>query len=262
MRSPLRSCNTPLPRSCGFTLIEILFALIILAINGSAVAASLALAASLVRAAGQILAAIPDIDPALICSGACLVLRSPRQLTRSTPAARRLGLTLVEVLVAIAIAGIILSTLGGFTSSLVRGGRSLDTVMDRNLIDHAFRLVLEGEFGRAGEGLATGHCGLAIGSGGGELHVRRRGDGGEVEHLVFSAGVDGAGLPALYRRQLPHARQPWLEDVNGFEVTPSGVGLGDRVQEVQVELTVHGQDAPVQWRILLPHQPCLGVVLP
>jgi hypothetical protein len=87
----------------------------------------------------------------------------------------------------------------------------------------------------------------------------------DPETVEVFAGLDGGGRPALYHRTVPHARQPWLEDVTGFRVLSGRDGNGEwRTIEhdavthwtgLRVELAWLDGDART-YELRLPHAPC------
>jgi prepilin-type N-terminal cleavage/methylation domain-containing protein len=247
----------------GFTLVEVLVATLVFSLNAVALFATLMLALTLLRAAALALEGLDALDLAQACGAAASLVgrlgRPTMAPVRSrAPRAPRRGLTLVEVLVALAIGGVILLALGSFAAATSSGRRALEARSDRLLIDHGMRLLFEGDVTRAGAGLAADECGLAIGAAGSRLDVWWRGSDGELHQIGYAAGVDGAGRPALYRRHHPHARQPWLEDVVALRVHVAervdGGGLA-RAAALDVALD-HATSDPSRWRVPLHHHPC------
>ncbi len=127
------------------------------------------------------------------------------------------GFTLVELLVAFALGAVILAAASG---SLVSTARISAAVEARGVEAQrrvAVPLLLRSLVGVAGRG--SDGCGLEVADGGRRLRLTGvpPGETGVATTEVFS-GLDGGGRPALYHRNLPHVRQPYLEDVTGFLV--------------------------------------------
>lgn len=133
------------------------------------------------------------------------------------PASSSRGLTLVEVLVALAIGAVVLTAASG---SLVSTARFSAAVEARGVDAQrrtAVPLLLRALMGSAGRG--RDGCGLEVAEGGRRLRLagRPQGEASVVTTELFS-GLDGGGRPALYHRTVPHARQPILEEVSAFAV--------------------------------------------
>lgn len=178
----------------------------------------------------------------------------------------RRGLTVVEVLIALAIGSLVLS----LAAATGQSSRRLSATIDARAIAAqratAVPLLLGRALALAGRGLDG--CGLHLADGG--LRARVHGvdlNGEEPETVEVFAGFDGGGRSALYHRTVPHARQPWLEDVTGFRV------LGGRDESGAWREVEH--DAVTRWTALrvelawpdgdvrtyelrLPHAPCAG----
>jgi prepilin-type N-terminal cleavage/methylation domain-containing protein len=176
----------------------------------------------------------------------------------------RRGLTLVEVLVALAIGSLVLS----LAAATGQSSRRLNGVIDARAIAGqratAVPQLVGGALGLAGRGLDG--CGLHVADGGERARLLGV-DLGDVapETVEVFAGLDGGGRPALYHRTVPHARQPWLEDVTGFRVLaaldedgtwrPIAHDAVTRWTRLRVELTWTDGDVRT-YEVGLPHAPC------
>lgn len=176
----------------------------------------------------------------------------------------RRGLTLIEVLVALAIGALVLSLAAATSQSSRRLGAAIDARALEGRRATAVPLLLGRALALAGRGLDG--CGLHVADGGLRARVHGIDLGDEQPETVeIFAGLDGGGRPALYHRSVPHARQPWLEDVTGFRVLTArdeeGTwraiehGAGLRWTAVRVELTWTDGDART-YELRLPHAPC------
>ena len=165
--------------------------------------------------------------------------RNPRRFARRS-GGRTSGVTLVELLVALAVAALILTAAGGLLSTARAGERTLsDTVEPRRALELAAELLREeialagfepwqpaaaggDPLPDAGPGLArivvtgaasaTQEIGLAF-------IDDRLPTGFVVRQLDYSADLDGRGVAQLYRRSGPSSRQPVVEGVSQLEVT-------------------------------------------
>lgn len=147
------------------------------------------------------------------------------------------GLTLVEVLVALAICSVIL----GLVASLLGSARAATASQDRatepaRTLDLAAELLAE-EIGLAGYRpwrLAPVETGpeilIASTPNGHSLRVRfvdDRAEGPAVERLLtFEAREDGAGVPQLYRQSGASSRQPLVAGVESLVVEAIVTGAG------------------------------------
>lgn len=174
------------------------------------------------------------------------------------------GLTLVEVLVALAIGALVLTLAASSAQSSRRLGAALDGMAVAGQRRTAVPLLVGGALARAGRGLEG--CGLQVADGGARARIIGVGPGDAVPETVeLFAGLDGGGRPALYHRTLPHARQPWLEDVTEFRVLAGRAGDGDwrpvahdavtRWTALRVELAWTDGDLRA-YEVRLPHAPC------
>jgi prepilin-type N-terminal cleavage/methylation domain-containing protein len=177
---------------------------------------------------------------------------------------RRRGLTLVEVLVALAIGSLVLSLAAATGHASRRLGATIDARAIAGQRATAVPQLIGGALGLAGRGLDG--CGLHVADGGGRARLLGvdLGDAAPETVEIF-AGLDGGGRPALYHRTLPHARQPWLEDVTGFRVLAGRAEDGTwraidhdavtRWTALRVELAWTDGDAR-GYELRLPHAPC------
>jgi prepilin-type N-terminal cleavage/methylation domain-containing protein len=181
---------------------------------------------------------------------------------------RRRGLTLVEVLVALAIGSLVV-TLASATSF---SSRKMNAVLDARAVagqrTTAVPQLLGGALALAGRGIDG--CGLELLDDGRRVRVRGVDLGDALPSTVeVFAGVDGGGRPALYHRSLPYVRQPWLEDVVGFEVVAGRDRDGSwrelahdgatRWTALRVTLSWSDDDVRTYERTL-PHAPCAEAV--
>jgi type II secretory pathway pseudopilin PulG len=265
-----------LPRSAGahgFTLVETLVAMMVLTVLGSGIAATLALVLSLLRSAAQMLSGLDELTIETVC--AALLIPTAHGAPpgpalpqhRASTARRRpasMGLTLVEVLIALAIGMLLLAAAMSLLRIAHAGRATAEERIEAALVRQGLGRIVAGELARAGGGLASNDCGLAVTTDGRQVDLWWR-DGGEDHHVSLTAGVDGSGRPALYRRRHPYPRQPWLEDVTAFAVIAQAADARDtdRIAALTVEATVLGTRGwPQRWSVALPHRPCLREVPP
>lgn len=262
-------------RACaqGLGLVEVLVALTVAALNLIGWTATLHVVLTLVRRIGE-LGAGPD--PAVTASAACaLALAVPRAPTssravvrmasvalrrRAAHVSRRLGLSLVELLVALAVGSLVVAGLAATSAAGVGAGRGASVAADAATLRHALPALVGEVVEKAGGGMRAA-CGLMVAEGASLMTVRRAAsDGTVVEEAVFAA-IDAAGRPALYLRRLPHARQPWVEDVIAFRVErvdpASEPGATDRAERVSLLVEHAALDVPVRFDVPLPHRPCV-----
>ena len=256
-------------RLSGFGLVEVLIALTIVAINAVGWTAMLQVVFTLVRRIGELSI---DVDPAVVASAACafgcLAPRvsaqgvSVRAHVHDRTASRcRLGLSLVELLVALALAALVVGGLAVTMAVTGRAARGATQAVDANTVRAALPVLLREVVEAAGRGMPEA-CGLIAPAGAFRLVVRRAlGDGSLVVDEIF-AGFDGGGRPALYLRRVPFARQPWVEDVTAFAVERVDLAPGistehARAERVIVRVTHAALDAPLPIEIALPHLPCI-----
>lgn len=149
--------------------------------------------------------------------------RAPWLRTSPRPAVD--GFTLVELMVALAVAallvGLLGSTLAGGASVAGNVGRASEAAQLRILAAGLLRAEVE----LAGRGSATSGLALELdpaGEGGDRIVVRYLADAYRAEPLLveatFFAAVDGRGRASLYRQPDDGVRQPWLLGVTGVHV--------------------------------------------
>jgi prepilin-type N-terminal cleavage/methylation domain-containing protein len=176
----------------------------------------------------------------------------------------RRGLTLVEVLVAVAIGSLVIALAAATSLSSRRMHAVLDARAVAGQRTTAVPQLVGGALLLAGRGIDG--CGLQVLDAGRRVRVRGvdRGDSTPSTVEVF-AGLDGGGRPALYHRTLPYVRQPWLEDVVGFEVNEARNETGswsavdhDAVTRwTALRVTLSWRDNDVRtYELRLPHAPC------
>jgi len=196
------------------------------------------------------------------------------------------GLTLVELLVALAIAGVVLTLLAGLTAGARQGAgrteRRADTVatlrLSAELLAEELRLAGTVPWpppaNPAPEALAAwlepavtvalGPAGDAVGLRG----IDHRLAGAPLQRdVVFEVVVDGAGEWQLYRRPLGSPRQPLVAGVTGLHVrwvvTAAGARVspvaadGQRIAALGLEIVVAGESLSVVAE--LPARPLLAV---
>lgn len=177
---------------------------------------------------------------------------------------RRLGLTLVEVLVALAIGSVVL---GAATAGLQASRRLQDAIDVRSVAGlraTAVPSLLGRALGLAGRGIDG--CGLQVAEAGRRARVLGIDLGAAAPEIVeVFAGVDGGGRPALYHRTVPYARQPWFEDVTDFRVPAARDASGAwRAVDHDALTRWTALRAEVSWTdgetrtydVPLPHAPC------
>ena len=176
----------------------------------------------------------------------------------------RRGLTLVEVLVALAIGTLILALAAATSQSSRRLSAAIDARATAGQRATAVPLLIGGALALAGRGLDG--CGLEVADDGrrARLHGIGLGDVEPKTKEIF-AGLDGGRRPALYHRTVPHPRQPWIEDVVGFRVLAGRDEGGawrtiahdalTRWTAIRVEL-VWADDDVRTYDLRLPHAPC------
>ena len=256
-------------RSCGrgVSLVEVLVALAVFAINLLAWQAALQLAFAMLRHIGAIEEhAAEDMAFAALCLSAAV----PPRLTRRRGVidaacevphvgSRRAGFTLIEVLIAITIATIVF---GLVAASVVMARRSTAVslgVSEAVTVRLVLPAVLHDAVGVAGRGLGVGAdtaCGVTVEEDGQRLVLRFVEQSVNVEEHVFAA-LDGAGRPALYLRRSPHPRQPWIEDVTSFSVVAIDVNDAMWTAAVLLEIEHAALDAPLRVSVPLLHHPCI-----
>ena len=257
-------------RRAGMTLVEVLVALALLAINLAGWSATIHLIAVLLQRTAQLVATLEPPELVGLCSLGWLVARPPTA-ARSEPARwfeggrcprawrARCGLSLVEVLIALALSSLVFTLVAGgvvsstrFTRSALERGDALDVKM-------ALPAMLQQVIAAAGRGV-TEACALAVDPSRVRLSVTHAAPGGTLVVDEVFAALDGGGRPALYLRRVPHVRQPWLEDVTAFQVLAVELDDDERVAAVVVTIDHLALSDPLVVRASLPHRPCLEAV--
>jgi hypothetical protein len=180
---------------------------------------------------------------------------------------RRSGSMLVEWLMGMALAGVVL----GLAASLLQTTRGPLRALDARMAE-AQRGVAVPQLVSllvAGAGRGMQGCSFELLDAGRHLRWRTTplGQATPVTLELF-AGLDGARRPALYQRQPPSARQPWLEEVVGFTVEGLIDADGAGLSAAAVGARVHALHIRLDWEdggrsgfiSPLPHTPCLGWV--
>ena len=174
------------------------------------------------------------------------------------------GVSLVELLLVLAVATMVLGGLAATLATASRVVRGTTQAVDAAAIQAVLPTLLRSLVETAGRGMSSA-CGLTANKGSGRLAIRRAlTDDSIVVDEVF-AGLDGGGRPALYLRRVPHARQPWVEDVTEFSVERVDIVAGSmpetaRVKRVVVRVRHDALEQPLDVEIELPHRPCLEPV--
>ena len=252
----------------GVTLVEVMVALAVMAINLVAWAAAVRLIVLLLQRTAELVSVLDGpADLAALCSLAVLVpvsmgTRGPRGAlsSRVSPDSlmhmRRSGFTLVEVLVALALSAMVFGLVAtGFVSAARFSRVSLasgDALTVRSALPTMLRQTIE----VTGRGVSEG-CALSIDASGRHVSVTfaTPGDIAVVDE-VFAA-LDGGGRPALYLRRAPHVRQPWIEGVTSFRVLDVEVGDDHRATAILAAIEHRALHQPLTVRVALPHRPCL-----
>jgi prepilin-type N-terminal cleavage/methylation domain-containing protein len=180
----------------------------------------------------------------------------------------RAGFTLVEVLLALAIGALVLAA----AAATATATRRLALVLDARTVDGqratAVPALLAGAAALAGR--AVDGCGLEVAEGGRRLRLHGVDLGAAAAATTeLFAGVDGGGRPALYLREPPFVRQPWLEEVTAFVVVAArDAGGAWRAPEHDGATRWGSLRMEVGWsdgdrrtvEVPLPHAPCAGVL--
>lgn len=238
-------------RAVGLTLVEVLVAVAVLMINLLGWLGTMQLIALLLRGTAQLLVSLEALDVSAFCPLALLGL-PPRWRCSG----RRAGVTLVEVLVALALTGLVFSLLAAAFGSTARFARAAMAAGEERSLRLAVPALLQQAIEVAGRGVSEG-CALSVHAGAGLLALRHTTAGGVLVADEVFAAVDGGGRPALYLRRLPHPRQPWLEDVTGFRVLDVEGDESGRVVAVLLELHHPAFEQALVVHVPLPHRPCL-----
>jgi prepilin-type N-terminal cleavage/methylation domain-containing protein len=177
---------------------------------------------------------------------------------------RRRGLTLVEVLIALAIGSMVITLASATSLSSRRMNAVIDTRATAGQRTTAVPQLVGNALALAGRGIDG--CGLQLLDDGRRVRVRGVDFGeGTPRTIEVFAGLDGGGRPALYHRTLPYVRQPWLEDVTAFEV-PSAQNEHGAWRAIDHDastrwstlmVTMAWTDNDVRtYELPLPHAPC------
>jgi prepilin-type N-terminal cleavage/methylation domain-containing protein len=253
-----------LPSRGGLTLVETIVAMAVLAINVVGWSALVHLVVVLLQRTAAVLELLDVPDLVAMCSAGVLCVAPWRSrptepygtITGPDRGAPRRGLTLVEMLVALAIASLLFGLVAAAFGSTSRFARAALASGDALTVRLALPTMLQQAIQVAGRGVREG-CGLGVDDSGRRLVVTSTlADGTLVVDEVFAA-LDGGGRPALYLRRVPHARQPWLEDVTSFRVQAHELDRDDRVASVELVLEHLALADPLAVHVTLPHRPCL-----
>ena len=262
------------PGACsrGASLVEVLVALSVFAINLLAWHAALQLVFAMLRHMGMIEAqAAEDIAFVGLCVSAAIPPRlAPRRGVFDAAGVvrhvgvRRAGLTLIEVLIAVAISMILLGLVAASVAMARRSTAVSLAVAEAVTVRLVLPALLHDVIGVAGRGLGDGAenaCGVSVKDDGRRLELRFVEQSVHVEEHIFAAR-DGAGRPALYLRRLPHPRQPWIEDVTGFSVVEVDHNDATWVRAVHLVVEHASLDAPLRVAVPLLHHPCVARSVP
>ena len=256
-------------RANGATMVEVVVALAILSLNVVAWSALVRLVLLLLQRTAALLASVDGPDLVGLCALGLVAVAPPVSGARRRPdlqaadvAARRpqdgRGLTLVEILVALALASLLFGLLASGFASVSRFSRAALATGDALSARLALPTMLQQAIQVAGRGVSDG-CAMTLDASGRRLAVSFRSGGEVVVDEVFAA-LDGGGRPALYLRRVPHARQPWLEEVTSFQVLDHELDADGRVTALGLTLHHLALGEPLEVRVTLPHRPCLEAV--
>lgn len=248
---------------CAVTLVEVLVALAVIAVNVAAWAAAIQLLVIMARSIA-VLTVPPDADDVvLMCALAALApwrVGAWRRRPESLPLADRRGLrglTLVEVLVALAVGVMALVIAAVVSASAVRINRDVQHHADASIVAAALPALLAEVVQVAGRRLGEDSCGIQLADAGGRLVIRSAKVDGVVDIDELLAARDGAGRPALYLRRVPHSRQPWVEDVTRFRVLDVVEDDDGRAMRVVIAVERQGPEQHFVFGVELPHRPCV-----
>ena len=172
----------------------------------------------------------------------------------------RSGLTLAEMLVALAVGAVVLAGVAAMLAALSRAVHRATASANAQIVRSALPMLVTERVETAGRGLDE-TCGLVTTVGGTRITVRRALlDGTAFGEEVF-ASFDAVGRPALYLRRVPHARQPWVEDVTGFlveriEYEPY-TRAPARASSITLLVEHDALDGPLMFDVPLSHRPCV-----
>ena len=144
---------------------------------------------------------------------------------------KRHGFTLPEVLVSLAILGLILLALGQYVTGSVRNYRQTTTMLERVQLESTARnvVVRELSFAGYGRGFIGGFSGPTI-----EIGLADREDRSDTfrvhyleerwlaepvqRQITFDVARDGNGLWNLYRREQGATRQPAVQEITNLKL--------------------------------------------
>ena len=245
----------------GITLIEVLVALSVLSVNVLALSGVLLVAMDLTRRSGAIAQALEDgvaVPPCgllALPSRRLLILQGhPRRLRPQRHGSR--GFTLVEVLIALAMLGVLLVVLAALVSGSVRTSAMLTDRSANQEVRIAVPAIVAELVAAAGAGIGAPACAVEVAADARTLVITRVAPDGSIRVEEVFAAIDGGGRPALFLRHRPHARQPWLEDVTTFEVVGVVRGADGRLDVIELRLVHTGVAHPIDVAVPLPHRPC------
>ncbi len=258
-------------RTDGLTLVEVVVALAVLAINLVGWMAAVHLISLLLQRSAALLGAIEVSDLVGVCTLGLLVMRPPTAPAGCSdvasaeptdtlppyPRSRR-GFTLVEILVALLLAGLVFTLVAAGFVSTARFSRTALASGDALTVRLALPTVLRQAIEVAGRGVSEG-CGLVADTAGRRLSVMYSAPGDALVVDEVFAAFDGGGRPALYLRRVPHARQPWIEEVTSFSVLGVKVDDDGRASAVDIVIEHRALHEPLAVNVVLPHRPCLEV---
>ncbi len=256
-------------RTDGLTLVEVVVALAVLAINLVGWIAAVQLISLLLERSAALLGAIEVSDLVGMCTLGLLVMRPPTaqagccdvasaEPTDALSSRGRRGFTIVEILVALVLAGLVLTLVAAGFVSTARFSRTALDSGDALTVRLALPTMLRQAIEVAGRGVGEG-CGLVVQASGEWLGVTSVVTGGSLVVDEVFAARDGGGRPALYLRRVPHARQPWIEDVTAFRLHAVEFDGEGRVAAVDVAIEHGSLHEPLAVRVPLPHRPCREV---